>query len=800
MANVEAQGVDVDVLDFTAGRYRDGQDCQQAAGTDEILHWPDCPQQEKARRYLPSSWFRCIIKSLSEWQVQKGGVPGTPLGDRGVRKVSKSRDQLQQELEALCRKVDHLEVCERNFRKLQKRYESLLNAAPDAMVFVDAAGRIVLGNAKLEQLFGYGPDELTGKKLERLIPRRYRREHAAYVAGYLSHPRARKMGGGLKISALRKDGSEFPVHISMNPLPTQDDAIVVAAIRDLTDEKQSEERLTLNYHIQRVISATLKTSLQSTPLDEQLRRVLDEVVSVPGLSFRKRGTIHLVEEDPEVLVLRAHRGISPSQRRACARIPFEICLCGKAAEKREVVFVDSLDNAHELRFKEISPHGHYCVPIVCGITCLGVLSVWIRQGHKRSEEEERFLTSIADTLAGIVRHHRSGKALEGSEAKYRTLVENINVGIYRSMGGPRARFLQANPALAKMLGFASVSDFVKRPVAKLFRDPREGRSVVEEILKKGVIKDRELRLRKNDGTVIWATLTAQAQFDEQDRLKWIDGVVEDITERKEAELERQRLQEQLAHSEKLAALGRLTQNIAHEIRNPLTSVGGFARRLHEAASEGTKEKRYSRLILSDVRRLERTLSNILTLASDRPPRLVPTNLHRVIDAALGMFGLICEEQAIEVRKSYADLPEIRIDPTQVLDAIVSLLSYVIRSMPKGGVLTAQTGQETIRRKAYLVLEVMDTGEGIPADKVEMIFEPYFTLEGTDRVTRLGLPASRKIVEAHGGLIRVFSAAGQGTTFRLYFPRNPKRSVASGKKPRGASHKREGAPGKKPEIT
>jgi PAS domain S-box-containing protein len=368
-------------------------------------------------------YYRTLVRGASP----NGRRPGTTqLVSGGVKKVSKTKDQLQQELEAICKKLDLLEACERNFRKVQKRYESLLNAAPDAMVFVDAEGRIVLANKQLEQLLGYRRDELIGQDLEILIPQRFRREHAEYFGRYLSRPRTRKMGGGLKISALRKDGSEFPANISMSPLPAQDDCIVVAAIRNISEEKRSEERLKLNYHIQRVISATLKTSLQSISLDEQLKLVLDEVLSVPGLCFRQRGTIHLVEDNPDVLVLRAHRGISKSQRRTCASIPLGKCLCGKAAMNREVVFVDSLDASHDIRSEGIHPHGHYCVPIVCGITCLGVLSVSIREGHKRSEEEERFLISVADTLAGIIRHHRAGEALRESEEEYRTLVENVN--------------------------------------------------------------------------------------------------------------------------------------------------------------------------------------------------------------------------------------------------------------------------------------------------------------------------------------------------------------------------------------
>jgi len=140
------------------------------------------------------------------------------------------------------------------------------------------------------------------------------------------------------------------------------------------------------------------------------------------------------------------------------------------------------------------------------------------------------------------RYQKVKDALEESEQKYRTLIENVNIGIYRNTGGSRGRFLQVNPAMVRMFGYKSIVELTKILVSDLYQNPEDRRLFIKELLRKGSINDKELRLRKKDGRPIWCSCTAKVRYDGQGNIKWIDGVIEDITTRKKAE-------ERLRHSE-----------------------------------------------------------------------------------------------------------------------------------------------------------------------------------------------------------------------------------------------------------
>ncbi|MHB8881303.1 MAG: two-component system sensor histidine kinase NtrB [Thermodesulfovibrionales bacterium] len=246
------------------------------------------------------------------------------------------------------------------------------------------------------------------------------------------------------------------------------------------------------------------------------------------------------------------------------------------------------------------------------------------------------------------------------------------------------------------------------------------------------------------------------------------GAVRDITERKKTEDERHRMMEKLAQAEKLSALGRIAANVADEIRNPLTSVGGFARRLARIA-DSEKEREYAEYIISEVGKLEVILHDVLAYSRTRSPLLAAQPLRVILDQAVTALQERCRQQSVEVRTVYEHDAVVRVDKEQVREAVERIVSNSLDAMPSGGTLSVLTDREVLEGVPYVRVRIQDTGRGIPAEKLGKVFEPFFTPGGVRRGTGLGLPIAKNIVEEEEGMIRLESSETEGTTVTLLFP-------------------------------
>jgi signal transduction histidine kinase len=219
-----------------------------------------------------------------------------------------------------------------------------------------------------------------------------------------------------------------------------------------------------------------------------------------------------------------------------------------------------------------------------------------------------------------------------------------------------------------------------------------------------------------------------------------------------------------ARTEKLAAMGEMSAKVAHEIRNPLASIGGFARRLVPHFDRSSRERQAAEIIVSETERLERLLSTQLEFTQLTPPRLELADLNRVVEDTLLLVLDEAQRRRVKVQKQLnPDLPSILIDADKIRQVLLNLLQNGIQSLPDGGRLRLETG----RSGPHLIVEVATDGEPIPGDMIERLFVPFATSKSTG--SGLGLAVALKLVREHGGQIRVRSEGEWGAIFSVALP-------------------------------
>ena len=223
----------------------------------------------------------------------------------------------------------------------------------------------------------------------------------------------------------------------------------------------------------------------------------------------------------------------------------------------------------------------------------------------------------------------------------------------------------------------------------------------------------------------------------------------------------------LAEAEKLAALGRLTAEIAHEIRNPLTALGGYGRRLLRTVSTDA-EREYARIVVDEATRLEALLRDVLDYS--RPSRyyLRRQSLAAIVRESLAAFGERCAGQGIRVEADLTEEPWVLVDEGHARRAVDNIVANAIDAVRQGGILRVSTRLAAARCLTYGVMAVEDTGPGIPEADLAHVYEPFWTTKKMGEGTGLGLSITRKIVEAHGGFIRVANRPEGGLVASLWF--------------------------------
>jgi signal transduction histidine kinase len=238
----------------------------------------------------------------------------------------------------------------------------------------------------------------------------------------------------------------------------------------------------------------------------------------------------------------------------------------------------------------------------------------------------------------------------------------------------------------------------------------------------------------------------------------------------------QEAQERLAVSERMAGIGQVAAHVAHEIRNPLVSIGGFARRIQRKAGDPNYVEQRAAIIVHEVERLERILRNVMDFTAPAKPELGETDLNGVISAVIESQQPAFEEHATTVITSLdPSLPHVPADANQITQVIITLVRNATQAMDGAGTVTLSTRRVDPGR--MVEVSVQDTGPGIPRDKLQAIFNPFFTNKADG--TGLGLAVSRKIIVDHGGTLTCESELGGGAKFLIRLPREAARPAEVG---------------------
>jgi PAS domain S-box-containing protein len=275
-------------------------------------------------------------------------------------------------------------------------------------------------------------------------------------------------------------------------------------------------------------------------------------------------------------------------------------------------------------------------------------------------------------------------------------------------------------------------------------------------------------LARGDGVVVPVEVTTAPLRGAEGKSLGVVAVLRDLTSVRQ-------LEEQLRRSDRLAALGTLAAGLAHEIKNPLTSVLTFSRHLARRFADERFRQRFQNVVPRELERINGIVESLLRLARPARLNLGPVDVVELCEQALELYANQCEAKPVTVTRDYAPgLPAIQADREQLYQAVVNLVANALDAMPEGGGLAVRVAaadgidpfvapSQWVRNRR-VVVEITDTGVGIPTDQARHVFNPFFTTKPSG--TGLGLALVHKIVEDHAGSVSFRSTPAGGTTFTV----------------------------------
>ncbi len=391
---------------------------------------------------------------------------------------------------------------------------------------------------------------------------------------------------------------------------------------------------------------------------------------------------------------------------------------------------------------------------------LGVLVVarGLEAPHASPGERLR-LDSVAFALAPMVENTRLVHELARNQRFLADVLDSMPSALVAF--GTDGRTLSLNRAAQDLLGVSGEAG-EGQSARELFGE--EGEELIEGTLASGMpVVRREALLRPSGGVPVPVQLTTSRLRDGNGRAYGVLATFLDLTPLKAAE-------ERARQLDRLAALGRFTSSVAHEIRNPLTGIGMGVRRLSKALADRPAEAENVEFVVREIRRLDGIVQELFDVTHPRQLDLMPRPLVETLKRAELSLAGVFDERGVRVRRDVEGvLPDVPHDPDQMQQVFINLLKNAAEASPRDGEIRVHF-HRVHSPGAAVVTTVSDAGCGMDSETQKTLFEPFFTTK--PKGTGLGLYVTHDIVKRHGGTLAVASAPGQGATFTLELPIDP----------------------------
>ncbi|MCL6634764.1 MAG: PAS domain S-box protein [Peptococcaceae bacterium] len=362
-----------------------------------------------------------------------------------------------------------------------------------------------------------------------------------------------------------------------------------------------------------------------------------------------------------------------------------------------------------------------------------------------------------DGVMVIARDIRERREHEQLMFLSRCILNSLNSAVVCIDAGYRV--IVFNPPAEKLFGLGAdevVGKMLEDIPYPLFQEE----NILQNTLKSGTgVRFLETTVRSGENEIMFL-INSDAVRDKDDNIVGAVAIFQDITELR-------RTQNAVRERERLAIIGQMAAGMAHEIKNPLTAVRGFAQLLREKCPENPTIVDYVNIIMEEIDRASGVITSFLQLARPKPPMLEWHSVNNLVEEILAIVSpqAFLKRIAVKYDDNGEILPPCLLDRDQIKQVLLNMCQNAIEAMPEGGFLTIRTG--SLPAASEIHIEISDTGCGIPQEKLEKIGVPFYTTKAEG--TGLGLSISYSIIGAHKGRVEVRSKEGEGTTFRIYLP-------------------------------